>query len=258
MSIEIFILIAGIFLGVASGYFGSLVLSKRMSIVVDPLSHLALPGALIGLIIGTDISLTAFLFLIFSAVIIWYLERLTKLPTETIIAILFSSSLAISFLFLEEEELHKIFVGDIFQINYYEAFIVILISFALIIFLKFYYDKLLLISISEELALSQKINVKVYQLAYLLLLVSIISIGIKYVGSLLVAGLIALPSASARNLAKNLKSYKILSISLSLFSVVLGIGICFYFNIASGAVIIVLSFIFFVFSTVLKLIFKKV
>jgi len=66
------ILISGIFVGGVAGYLGSLMLSRKMTIVVDPLSHLALPGVALALIFEKDISLGAFLFLFFGAILIWF------------------------------------------------------------------------------------------------------------------------------------------------------------------------------------------
>jgi len=48
--------------------------------------------------------------------ITWFFEKKTKLPTETIIAILFTVSLAITFLFLSEHEIEEALVGDISKI----------------------------------------------------------------------------------------------------------------------------------------------
>lgn len=252
MDINLTILITSVILGISTSYLGSLILSRRMTLVADPLSHLALPGALIGLIFGFDVSLSAFIFLIFSAFIIWYLEKFTKLSIETIIAILFSSSLAFTFLFIEEEKIHEILIGDIFKINFSEAVIVIVISLILLIVLVFTYDKLLLISISEELAYSEKINVRKYQSIYLISLSLLVALGIKFVGGLLISGLIALPAASARNLSNNLKNYKLLSLFFGFFSSFTGVIICYSLNITSGAVIVIVNFLIFLITLILK------
>lgn len=247
------VLISGIFLGAISGYLGSLMLSRRMTVVVDPLSHLALPGMAIALIFGKDVSFGAFLFLFFGTFLIWFLEQKTKLATETIIAILFSFSLALTFLFLNEEQLHNILVGDISNIGKLEGLIVILLCFFVFLLIRRMYQKILLISFSEDLAQAEGINIKKYQLLYLISISIIVALGVKFVGGLLVAGLTVLPAASARNLAKNLRIYKFLSAFLGLLSVILGFLFSEIIKIPFAPFIVIFSFLIFL----LSLIFKK-
>lgn len=67
-------LIFGIFIGGTAGYLGTLMLAKRMALVVCPLGHLALPGIALGLIYGFDVSLGAFPFVILGIILIWLFE----------------------------------------------------------------------------------------------------------------------------------------------------------------------------------------
>jgi ABC-type Mn2+/Zn2+ transport system permease subunit len=201
------ILISGIFVGGTAGYLGSLMLSRKMTIVVDPLSHLALPGVALALIFGKDISLGAFLFLFLGSILIWFFEQKTKLPTETIIAILFTVSLAITFLFLSEHEIEEALVGDISKIGKLESLIIVLISLFVFFLIQKIYPKLTLISISEDLAMAEKIDLKKYQFFYILSISAIVALGVKFVGGLLVAGLTALPAASAKEFKQKFKNF---------------------------------------------------
>jgi len=242
------VLISAIFVGGVAGYLGSLMLSKKMTIVVDPLSHLALPGVALALIFQKDISLGAFLFLFFGAILIWFFEQKTKLPTETIIAILFSISLAITFLFLSEHEIEEALIGDISKIGKVESLIIVLISLFVFFLIQKIYPKLTLISISEDLAMAEKIDLKKYQFLYILSISAIVALGVKFVGGLLVAGLTALPAASAKNLSKNLKIFKVLALFLGILSAILGILFSKMTNLPAGPLIILSSFLFFLIS----------
>jgi ABC-type Mn2+/Zn2+ transport system permease subunit len=246
------ILISGIFVGGVAGYLGSLMLSKKMTIIVDPLSHLALPGVALALIFQKDVSLGAFFFLFFGAILIWLFEQKTKLPTETIIAILFTISLAITFLFLSEHEIEEALVGDISKIGKMESLITVLISLFVFFLVQKIYSKLTLISISEDLAKAEKIDLRKYQFLYLLSISAIVALGVKFVGGLLVAGLTALPAASASNLSKSLKTFKILAPFFGILSAILGIFLYQFANLPAGPLIIVSSFLFFIISIIFK------
>jgi len=246
------ILISGIFVGGVAGYLGSLMLSRKMTIVVDPLSHLALPGVALALIFQKDISLGAFLFLFFGAILIWFLEQKTKLPTETIIAILFTVSLAITFLFLSEHEIEEALIGDISKIGKIESLITVLISLFVFFLVQRIYPKLTLISISEDLAMAEKIDLKKYQFLYLLSISAVVALGVKFVGGLLVAGLTALPAASSRNLSKNLKSFKFISSLFGMLCAIFGIFISQFTNLPAGPLIIVSGLFLFTISILFK------
>ena len=257
MDINFFsILISGIFVGGVAGYLGSLMLSRKMTIIVDPLSHLALPGVALALIFQKDVSLGAFFFLFFGAILIWFLEQKTKLPTETIIAILFSVSLAVTFLFLSEHEIEEALIGDISKIGKIESLITVLISLFVFFLVQRIYPKLTLISISEDLARAEKIDLKKYQFLYLLSISAVVALGVKFVGGLLVAGLTALPAASARNLAKGLNEYKKLAIFFGVVSAFFGIFLSKTTGILPAFLIIFVSAFFFFISLIIRS-FKK-
>jgi len=91
-----------------------------------------------------------------------------------------------------------------------------------------------------------------YQLLYLLSISAIVALGVKFVGGLLVAGLTALPAASARNFSKNLKTFRFLSSLFGIISAIFGIFLFQKTNLPAGPMIIVVGFLFFIISTILK------
>ena len=93
-----FSLIAGVSVGFAAGYIGSLMVLKRMALVGDAMSHVALPGLALGILFGFQPFLGAFAFLFVAAVVTWYLEEATKLSVESIVGVLFVLALAIGIL----------------------------------------------------------------------------------------------------------------------------------------------------------------
>jgi zinc transport system permease protein len=80
-----------------------------------------------------------------------------------------------------------------------------------------------LMNISEDLAKSQKINVEKYNLFYLLLIALIVALGVKVVGGLLTAAIVAIPAVTSRNLAKTIAKYKFSALSFGILSSAFGI-----------------------------------
>jgi ABC-type Mn2+/Zn2+ transport system permease subunit len=245
-------LLSGIFIGGAAGFLGSLMLPKRMSLVAGPLGHLALPGIALALIYGFDISLGAFPFVILGIFLIWLFERKTKLPTEALTAVVFATGVAVAFFFLPIEQAEAALVGDISSVHLDDAAFAIAICAVVFFVVEMIYPKMTLINISEDIAKSQKINVGKYNLVYLLLIALIVALGVKVVGGLLTAAIVAIPAVTSRNLAKNLVQYKFLALSFGILSSAVGIFLSQLTMLPAGPLIIVSSAFLFLISIFLK------
>src|SRR3989344_7833596 len=152
-------LLVGILTGLGAGYLGSFMILKRMSLVGDVISHVALPGIAIALIFKVNPFLGAFTALFLAVIGIWILERKTELPSETLVGIFFALSLALGILITPEPELLEALFGDISKIGPVDALITIVLV-AIIFFTMFQiYRGLTLSVVSKELAQTMGINV---------------------------------------------------------------------------------------------------
>jgi len=245
-------LISGIFIGGVTGFLGTLMLSKRMALVAGPLGHLALPGIALALIYNFDVSLGAFPFIILGIILIWLFEIRTKLPIEALTAIVFASGVAISFLFLPIEKAETALIGDITKVSLKATIITVILSILIAILVKKIYSKMVLINISEDLAKAEKINVKKYNLFYLGIVGIMVALGVKMVGGLLTAALVAIPASTSRNLSKSLFQYNLLSILFGASSAFLGILLFKILHFPAGPLIIIISAFFFLISLIFK------
>lgn len=239
-------------IGAVAGYLGTLMLSKRMSLVGGPLGHLTLPGITLALIYGFDVSIGAFAMLVLAIVLIWIFERKTKLPLETLTAIVFSSSVAIAFLFLPHEEIEVALIGDISQLSFITTFASVFLSVVTFLIVKRIYIKMVFIAISEDLAKSEEVNVDKYNLIYLLAVALVIGLGIRIVGSLLTAAIVSIPAATSKNLSINLRQYAYGGAIAGGLAGIMGIIIFQAFSIPAGPAVIISSAGLFLLSVVFK------
>jgi ABC-type Mn2+/Zn2+ transport system permease subunit len=245
-------LIVGISIGGVAGYLGSLMLSRRMALVAGPLGHLTLPGIALALMYGFDVSLGAFPFVILGIILIWLFEMRTKLPMEALTAIVFTSGVAIAFLFLPIEQAETALVGDITRVRFGEAIISFILVISLFLIVKKIYSKIVLMNISEELAKSEEVNVKKYNLIYLGSIAIVVALGVKMVGGLLTAALVAIPASSAKNLSRDLTQYAFVSMIIGMISSSLGIILFKITGFPAGPLIILASTSIFLISMVFK------
>lgn len=249
----IYSLIVGFFIGGVAAYLGSLMIQKRMSLAAGPLGHLAFPGVALAIIYGFDISLGAFPFIILGVLLIWLLELKTKISSDTLTAIVFAVGLAIAFLFLPIQEAEEALVGNISQVGFLSTIVAVGLSLIVFVTIRKIFKKMMIINISEDLAKVEGINIKKYNLLFLLSLAIVVSLGVKLVGALLTVALVSIPVATAKNIAWSLRSYYYLSVLFGIISSIIGIIIAQYTNWPAGVLIIITGSVFFLLS-----IFKQV
>jgi ABC-type Mn2+/Zn2+ transport system permease subunit len=248
----IYSLISGLFVGGAAGYLGSLMIGKRMALVGDALGHAALPGMGLALLLGLDVSLGAFVFLMAGILLVWAFNFKKSLPMEAAVGIVFVASLALGFLIVPQAELLESLIGDISRISLEMAVFSAFFSIFLFWAVRKVYPALILANISEDLASMEGLNMRKYNLAYLFCIALIVSLGIKMVGSLLIGALVIVPAAAARNLSRNLNQYVLGSVLLGSLSSLAGIFFSGLFQVSAGPLVVLASVFLFLVSLLFK------
>jgi ABC-type Mn2+/Zn2+ transport system permease subunit len=234
----IFSLVVGVSVGLSAGYLGSIMVLEKMALVGDALSHVALPGLALGILLNFNPFFGAFAFLFTSAVVIWHLGRITKLSFDTLVGAVFTLALAIGILLVPEPDLLEALFGDITTVGLVDALIAVVVSVLVVFLTRLIYRKIVLGLISEELAVSKGISIARTNLLYLLLVSLTVAIGIKITGTLLVGFLVVTPAAAARAISSNLKKYVLLSATFGGVSSTSGILLSSRFIILPGPLVV--------------------
>lgn len=230
---------AAIFVSAAASLLGSFVILKKMALVGDALSHVALPGMALGLLFHFNPFLGGFITLFIAILGVWFLKYQTKLPIDTLVGIFFTTSLAIGVLIIPEHDLLEAMFGDIALLGFNEAVFSIIISIAIIAAILAIRKNLVVNMLSEELSHSIGINNKKTEFVYLLIFAVAVALGIKFVGALLMGSLVIIPAASAKNIAKNLKGFMGLSVIFGVISTIFGIYLSYFLKIPPGPLFII-------------------
>jgi len=245
-------LIVGLFTGAAAGYLGSFMILKRMALVGDALTHVALPGIGIAFLLNINPFIGAFVFLFVAALVIWGLEQKTKLAIETLVGIMFTASLAIGILITPEPELFEALFGDISKTKPIDAILAIVLAIVVIIIMRRIAKPLILGTVSEEFAKASGINISKINLIFLMLVAIIVALGIKVVGSLLMGALVIIPAATSKNISSNFRYFGFWSMVIGTLSTGLGVWIAFQYVLPPGPIVILTSIIFFLISLIKK------
>lgn len=225
---------------------------KRMSLVGDALSHVALPGIAMALTFGINPILGALVALGIATFGIWYLAEHSEVYPEALVGVFFTASLSIGLLLTPEPDLLEALFGNIDKIGISDEIFVILGAALIFGVTYFISEKLLLGVVSEDLAKSQKINIRKINLIYLLMVGLVVALGVKFLGTLLTGAMVIIPAVTAKNLAKSIKSFHIFSIGFGIISATAGILIAKHFGIASGPAVVLTAVVLFIASYIFR------
>jgi len=239
-------LVTGGAIGIGAGYVGSLMVLRRMSLVGDALSHVALPGIALALLWGIDPFIGAFIALGVAVAGIWALGQKTSLPSETLVGICFTLALAAGLLLTPEPELLEALFGDITTVTIAGAIISVAVVGIAIVTVRRIRSVLIVDMLSHDLARSTGASVAKTELMFLGLVALIVALGLKIAGTLLTGALVIIPAAASRNISPSLSQYSLMSAVFGGFSAVVGIYAAYAFSMPSGPLVILAGGILFV------------
>ena len=172
---------------------------------------------------------------------LWLKER-TELLTDTIMALLLSTSVAVGVVLLSIQksrwaELDRYLFGDIISVGWPDVAWcggVAVLVFSLVLAR---FDALALVTVSEDLAHVAGIPVRRSNYFFVLLLTLAVALSIRLLGVVLVTSLVVIPSAAARNLARTLRQQVLFSLLAGLIGSAGGVLISYPLNLPTGPAI---------------------
>mgnify|MGYP004585403819 FL=1 len=244
------------------GLLSTMVVSNKMAFFSDSLGHGAFTGIAIGVLFGSfSPLLSLIIFSVVFALFITYIKNKSTASTDTIIGVFSSTAIALGLMIMSYgggfNKFSAFLIGDILSISEKDiasllvVFIVILVSWG------YLFNRLLVMSLNASFARSRGIANFWTEGIFASLLAIVVSISIQWVGILIINALLVLPAAAARNVTNNVKQYHIVSVLIALISGVAGLILAYYFNMAAGATIVVLSALIFFITLPLKAYFVR-
>ena len=228
-------------MAVAAGLIGTFAVMRRMTLAADALSHVALPGIGIALILRLHPLAGALAALAAGAILVWLLEHRTRLATETVIGVVFSAALALGALLTTGEELMDALFGAPGALSGWELAGGLAGALAVIGFVLVARDRLIVTLVSRDLAITAGVRVRRVDLVFLLAFALTVGLGLRYMGVLLMGSLIIVPAATARRIARDLGQMLALSAAFALLATLLGSALASRAGRESGPVIVTVA-----------------
>jgi zinc transport system permease protein len=239
-------LISGVAVAITCSAIGLFLVLRQQSLFADGLSHMAFGGIAIGLFTNLYPIWTALIVSILAALGITRLRESTKMPPDSAVAVLLSTGLAIGVILIGLAggftlDLYSFLFGSILLISIQDQETILLASAIILSILYFFYQKLIYVTFDEEQAKVSGINVS--RLNYLFVILASISVivSVRLVGVLLISSLIVIPNITAIMFGKGFKKTALISVSIAIMSVLLGVLISYIMNLAPGGTIVITS-----------------
>ena len=238
-------LMASILISILFPIVGVFLVLKRYSMMGDTLSHASFAGVAIGLILGYNPILCAFIFTALCGLSIEFLRDYYKKYAELILVILLTFSVGIGITLVSTGKaganVNSYLFGSILTVTKSDLLIMLVLSVVSIVTLYSLYNELLYITFDEESAKISGVKVKVINYVFALLVGATISVSLRILGILVMSSMIALPVATALQMNKGFKHTLIYSILFGFIDIIFGLVISYYINCAPGGTIALTS-----------------
>ena len=241
-------LMAGAIVGILCPLIGIFLVLRRMSLIGDSLSHVALSGVAAGIVSGIYPLTTALAFSVLAALGIEALRKRYTEYAELALAIILSAGIGIAVVLISwaksiNIDLFGYLFGNILTVRPTDMWLISVLGIFIIGFVRLLYKELFFIAFDEEGAGIAGIPVRGINLFFIVFIAMTITLSMRIVGALLVSSLMVIPVAASLQIAKSFKQAVILSVIFAEISVILGIVVSYYLELASGGTIVLLSVI---------------
>jgi len=232
-----------IIVSLTSSILGVPLVLKRLSLLGAGLSHSALGGVAIAYLMGLSPLPTTLIYTLLMGILIYTLSSRGKVSGDAVIAVLFTSGVALGILVLgdhshSEAHLSEAILGEPFKVSWYDLILSIFLLLLTLLFILRLRNHLTLLCFNEDLAVSY--GIRVDMVAYSLLILSSLSIvlAVKVVGVLLASALFVIPAMTSLFLVSGFGRAVLLSSAVSLICTSAGVIITERTGFQPGGVVV--------------------
>ena len=236
---------------------GTLVISNQMAFFSEAIGHATLTGIAIGALLGlSDPTWSMMIFCVVLALAVTVLRRYGTVSADTLIGLVMAFAVALGVVLLSRgggfSKYSGFLIGDLLTITPAEIGRLAVILFVVGGLWIVYFNRFVLSFLNRSLARSRAINVWATEAFFACIVALVVAVSIPWVGLLVVNSLLIIPAATARNIATNSRQYVVIAFCSSLIASITGLVLSFYWGTATGATIVLVSMLLYLFSFLLK------
>ena len=239
--------LAAIIVGVVCALVGCYIVLRGMAFFGDALAHAILPGLAAGYLVQGGAGGNLFWWALGAAVLsslgIGALSRAANLKQDTAIGIIFAGMFALGIAMISTirnyaVDLAHFLFGNVLGVSAADLWLNAALAALVVLLIILLYKEFLVLSFDPLLASTLRLPARALEAMLLVLIAVAIVISLQTVGVALVVAMLVTPAATASLVSKRLPRMMVLAALIAAFSGVAGLYISYYWNVASGAAIV--------------------
>ncbi|MBM9514407.1 metal ABC transporter permease [Desulfogranum marinum] len=248
-------LAAGLLASVICGIIGTLVVVNRIVFLSGGIAHAAYGGIGLASFFKWPYLPSTIGFSLFAAMLMASVSYKMKHRADTVIGVIWALGMAFGIILVDltpgyNVDLMSYLFGSILAVPRSDLFFMAFIGIAMILLVTYYYQDLLAMSYDEEFAKIRGVPVKKLYFVLIGMLAVTVVLVIQVVGLILVIALLTIPPFMVEKYAKSLFQMMVASSLLGAAFTVTGLWLSYQYNLTSGASIILVAGVVFLFSLI--------
>ncbi|MCK7614229.1 metal ABC transporter permease [Roseibium sediminicola] len=248
-------MIAGIGVALVAGPLGCFIVWRRMAYFGDTLSHAALLGVALSLLLNVNTMVAVGGVSVILAALLILLRRRDTLSSDAILGLLSHSALALglvclAFMTWVRIDLLGLLFGDILSVTRLDIALIYMGGAVVLALLVLIWRRLFAATVSPDLAASEGLRPERTELVFILLTAIVIAISLKVIGALLITALLIIPAAAARRLSSSPEQMAVIAALAGAAAVAGGLYASLHYDTPSGPSIVVAAMALFLLSLV--------
>ena len=236
-------MIASVLIGAVAPAFGVYLVLRRLSLIADTLSHVALAGVAIALLTRIYPPYLALAATTSAAVSIEELRARRMLPGDAVLAVFLYGALAIAIVVIGiaggfNASLFSFLFGSILTVTTEDLWLAGALAGVVTLFLLLFSEELAQISLDSDLARINGVPVRRVNLLLAIVTGATITMSMRVVGVLLIGALIVVPVLIALRLSSGLTRTVMVASAVGVVVSLAGVLISFYADIAPGGSVV--------------------
>lgn len=257
--------LTGMIIGIIAPLLGVFIVVRRLSLIADALSHVTLAGIAASLLLekkfiglsGLNPLYMGMAFSVAGSLFIEKLRAVYKHYQELAIPIILSGGIGLGVIFISladgfNTDLFSYLFGSVSAVSRLDLWTILIISVIVIALVVLLYKELFLLSFDEDHAKASGIAAKSVHFIFIMMVALVIAASMRIVGILLVSSLMTLPVAASIRIAKGFKQTIFLSMLFGEISVLGGLTISYYIDLAPGGTIVMIAVLILIATILLK------
>lgn len=250
-------LIGGLGVAALAAPLGCFVVWRRMAYFGETIAYSGLLGVALGFIIGIDPAAGVLAVSIAMAVMLVGLQGQKLIPEDTLLGILAHVGLAGGLILATltagaRLDLMAYLFGDVLAISRADLVWIWAGLAAVYAALYWLWRPLIAVSVHEELAAAEGVNVALVRMGYVLLIAVTVALAMKIVGILLITSLLIFPAAAARSMAQTPEQMAAGGVVVAALSVAGGLYLSLALDTPAGPSIVMMLTLFLLASLILR------